>query len=1087
MSGVSRPHSVRVPAPRTFFKGFVLFALGACAASAQITGDIRGSVTDSSDAAVTKAKVTLTSVETGERREAVLDAAGGFAFNLLKLGNYEVKAEASGFRATSTRAEVKAGEIASVRLRLEVGQVTETVVVTDAVAQIDTENAQIQRSITGSAILEIPVNRNPNIFALVAPGVAPVSSNNPFLGSGSFNSNGGRGRGNNIMVDGITATDVSVTGTGGPLTPLIFQSLREVKIITNNFSAEYGRNSSSQALYLTKGGTNDFHGEVFEYLQNDKLNARPFFDTSGRTNVVRLNQYGFVVGGPVLIPKVVNGRNRAFFFTGWEGNKQRGQGAVRIARVPTPAQVAGITDPTARALAQQYSLPTSATGQLQTQAPARNNTWKFNARGDFLITQNDQVWFRYAEADDVTASSGLTFIGSNLPGFGATSTNRPKQMTAAYTRTLSATAVNEFRFGYGESKPAFPIDTPYALGPRINIASGEVNSFGVWEGLPQGRSQKTFQYNDNFSLVRGRHNLKMGGEYYYLEADSFFDALQRPLITFPSFADFAAGRPSTIQQRFGNSVRANRVRNFFAFFQDDWKATSNLTLNIGIRMEWAGGPTEKNKLISNLNLDNRSAFGAAGSGPFGLLETGKPSFNSNTNWGPRIGFAWTPRGSQKTVIRGGYGVAYDFVFLNPITNQRFLPPFIVTLTATGQPTFVGDNSLARFVAGTAALQGQVKATAGQFNPALQNFGAVSPAIAQNLSNTQAQQWNLGVQRETIFGLVAKASYVGTKGNFLPRTRDINLIANPVTPATSLTDEGARATQFTTAFAGLNGGPTARSNRIDPRFNTIAYVESSANSNYHAGQFELQKRMKTLLMNANYTWGKSIDDNSDVLGVLINDSATQQDPRNNRNNRSVSQFDLRSRFVLTHQWEPGWFKGSSHAAVRTLLGGWGFGGITTFRAGFPVNLGVGARRGITPITVLGGGGAVRPNINGAVNNFDPRPAGSAGAPFGRNTDAVTPLSLYAERLGLSQPLLGNIGNLGRNVLRLNGERNFDWSMYKNFNFREGTFVQFRAEFYNTFNNTSFQDIDANINSPTFGQYQTVGQNARFIQLGLRFVF
>ena len=169
--------------------------------------------------------------------------------------------------------------------------------ITTAVARIDIENSQLQTSITGQAVQEIPVGRNPNLFALSAPGIAPVSANNSFLGSGSFNSNGGRGRGNNLMVDGITATDVSVTGTGGPLGPLNFSSIKEVKIITNNFSAEYGRNSSAQVLYITKGGTNALHGELYEYFQNDKLNARSFFDRSGSPSIIRANTYGFEVGG----------------------------------------------------------------------------------------------------------------------------------------------------------------------------------------------------------------------------------------------------------------------------------------------------------------------------------------------------------------------------------------------------------------------------------------------------------------------------------------------------------------------------------------------------------------------------------------------------------------------------------------------------------------------------------------------------------------------------------------------------------------------------------------------------------------------
>jgi hypothetical protein len=702
------------------------------------------------------------------------------------------------------------------------------------------------------------------------------------------------------------------------------------------------------------------------------------------------------------------------------------------------------------------------------------------------LSNSDSLWVRFSQADSIDADPGLTFIATNLPGFGATSQGRPRQATLAHTHLFGAVAVNEFRFGFGQSDAGFPIDTPYPLGPRVQFSDFSVDRFGVWEGLPQGREQRTFQFNDNFSLIRGSHNFKFGGEYYYLQADSFFDALQRPLLTFASFADFQAGRPQTYQQRFGNSVRENRVKNLFGFVQDDWKVTRNLTLNLGMRLEWAGGPTEKNGTISNLNLNNTQAHGAAGSGPFGLLETGKPSFESNYNWAPRLGFAWNVGSSGKTVVRGGYGIAYDFIFLNPITNQRFLPPFIVTGTLSGQASFTGANSLANIVAGTAQIQRETAAQVGQLATNVLNFGAISPAIDFALRNPQIHQWNLGLQREQ-FGIVWKGSYVGTKGNYLPRSRDLNLIAAPPVAAASLADETARLAQFSGAFAAQNGGATRASNRIDPRYNGIVYVASSANSNYHAFQFEALKRFSHgFMMNTNYTWAKSIDDGSDVLGVLINDSSNQQNPLDNRNNRAVSQFDISHRLVITHQWEPQWFKGSGSWVVRNVIGNWGFSGISSFRSGFPVTLEAGGRRGISPLTVIGGGTAVRPNASGAVN-FDPRPAGSAGAPFGLNTDPTQRISNYAASLGLSQPLLGNFGNLGRNVLRLNGERNFDWNVYKNFNVMERAKFQIQAQFYNIFNNTSFQDVSRVITSTDFGQYTGVGQDARIIQLGVRFEF
>ena len=1052
---------------------------------AQITGELRGTVQDSSGGTVAQAKVTLKSLETNITREQNTNAAGQFVFALLQIGSYEVKAESAGFRASVTRAEVRTGEIASVNFKLEVGQVTETVTVSDVVSQLDTENSQLQTAIVGQKIQELPVGRSLNLFALTAPGVAPVSSNNPFLGSGSFNSNGGRGRGNNITVDGITSTDVSTTGSSG-LGAVNFSSVKEVKIITNNFSAEYGRNSSAQVLYITKNGTNELRGELYEYHENDKLNARPFFDRTGRTNITKQNYYGFEVGGPVYLPKIFDGRNKAFFHTAYEGQKVRGAGATRIARVPTPAMMAQVTDPSSKALIDQYKLPSDPSGSIQTQASATSNAYQFSVRGDVQLGQNDTLWARYSKYNQTTASSGNTFIGTNLPGFGAISQSEPQQATLQQVHLFSPTMVNEARFGFGRNNPGFPIDTPYPLGPRLTFQSGEVNSFGVWEGLPQGREQNTYQFTDNLSFTRGRHTFKTGFEYYFLQADSVFDAVQRPLFAFANWNDFAAGRPVTFQQRFGDSNRANRVTNLFGFFQDDWKVSRNLTLNLGLRWEFAGGPTEKNGTISNLNLNNETAFGAAGAGPFGLLELGKPSFKSNSNWAPRIGFAWNAFGDQKTVIRGGYGVAYDFIFLNPITNQRFLPPFIVTGSLSGQASFTGNNSFAAILAGNAQIQSQTRAQVGQLNQSVLNFGAISPAIDQGLRNPQVHQWNLGVQRE-VAGFVFKASYVGTKGNFLPRSRDLNLIANRLAPATSLADETARLSQFAAAQVGFSGGATARSNRIDGRYNGIIFVESSANSNYHAGQFEVQKRMSSYFLNANYTLGKSIDDGSDVLGVLINDSSNQQNPLDNANNRSVSQFDLRQRLVITHTWEMPFLKNASSRMVRGLLSGWSFAGITAFRGGFPVTLDAGSRRGLSVINVLGGGGQIRPNMSGPVN-INWIPSGAAGAPQGTtNPDGAQAISAYAVSLGLSQPLLGNFGNMGRNVLRLNGEKNFDWNIYKNFRFTERVNFQIRAEGYNMFNNTSFQEVDRNIANPAFGQYNVVAQNARWFQLGARMIF
>ena len=1099
---VARKATVRTSNRVFRFLFACLFAIGFTAAAfGQITGGLRGTVSDSTGGAVPKATVTLTNLETKAVRTQSVNDRGEFAFELLTVGNYQVKAESPGFAGSVTQAQVRTGEVASVAFRLEVGTVSETVQVSDAVAQIDTENAQLQTSVIGQSVQEIPVDRNPNRFALTAPGVAPVTQNNPFLGSGSFNVNGGRGRGNNITVDGITATDVSVTGTGGPLGPLNFSSIKEVKVVTNNFNAEYGRNASSQVLYITKGGSNELHGEAYEFLYNDKLNARSFFDRTGHPSVFKQNTYGFEVGGPVYIPKVLDGRNKFFWHTDFEQVKIRGLGQTRIAFVPTPDQLNNVTDPTSLALVKQYQIPSSPGATVATNAPNLTNTWEVAVRGDVVLGNKDNLWARYSIYNSFANSSGNTYINSNLPYFGAASANHPRQATFAETHVFGPTMVNEFRFGFGQSKPSFPIQTPYPLGPRLNFQDGSVTSLGVSDVLPQGREQRTFQYTDNFTITHASHNIKVGFEWYHLEADSFFDSNVRGTLTFANWDAFAKGQLSTYTQQFGNSVRQNRVENAFAFVQDDWKATRSLTFNLGVRMEFAGGPTEVNGLISNLNLNNHTAFGSAGSGPLGLLETGKPSFNSSYNWGPRFGFAYKVTNDGKTVVRGGYGIAYDFIFLNPITNQRFLPPLIYAGSLNGAANFVAGNTYANIVAGTADIQKSLNAAVGQLNPTFKNFGTISPAIDQNLRNPQVQQWSLGIEREFAGDLVLKVGYVGTKGTYLQRTRPINLIAAPPAPAISVADEQARLGQFTSAIAGLSGSTTAFSNRYDPRYNNVNLLESSANSSYNSLQVEAQKRFaRGYLVHVAYTFAHSIDDVSDALGVLLGDTAAQQNPNDNRNNRASSQFDLRHILTISHTWEIPFFRGSANHWVRGGLGGWSFSGITTWRSGYPVNLSAGSfpasLGGLTdPVQYLGTLNNVdRPNVSGPIHGFHPEPAGSAAAAAVAGTTVVNgvPISNYALSLGLSQPLIGNFGTFGRNVLRLNGQRNFDWNLYKNFHFSERVNFQLRSEFYNLFNMHAFQQLansntQVPITSAQFAQYTAVSQNARTIQVGARFVF
>ncbi|MFN9456076.1 MAG: TonB-dependent receptor plug domain-containing protein, partial [Acidobacteriota bacterium] len=802
-------------------------------------------------------------------------------------------------------------------------------------------SAQMQTSVESKAVTQLPLQGGALALAGTAPGVTPVSVRNPFLGLGSYNANGGRGRANNITIDNANASDVSTTGgTGIGTVPL--DGIKEVSLISNNFSAEYGRNGSSQYQILTKSGTNEFHGRLFEFFRNDKLNARDYFDRTGRAPTLRDNQWGAAIGGRII-------RDKLFYFGTYEQQKIRGAGGTRVAVVPNNAQVAGITNPAARALWQATQGVASDSGTVSNPAPLGTNSIAYSGKIDYNMTSKDTIWGRYAYQDVESRSPGLTFISSNLPVNGASSTNKPQSITLSYTRVFSPTLVLNQLGGFLRSNPNFT--------PLANITAASVSfqnglaELGSWSGLPQGRTQNVYNSLTTVTKTSGSHTFKGGYNFERIQANSVFDSNTRGSFTFASFEQFQIGNPVIYSQRFGGSIRGNRVSNQGAFFQDDWRVRRNLTLNLGVRVEIAGGVSEVNKLLSNLNLDRQAALGGAGTGALGTIEVTPSAFNTNYNWAPRFGFTWSPGDSGKWSVRGGYGWAYDFIFLNPITNLRFAPPFMYNFSTTD---FTGANSLANLVAGTSPFQQTGRATVGNFGTTVRNFGGISP-VDYAMQNPQTQQWSLNIERQLGNGFIGRIGYVGTKSNFLQRSRPINTVRpGLVVPATSIADENARINDYRAINAGLNAPPTGTTNRIDPRFTGVTIAESSANSNYHSFQAYAARTFRSGFgFTAAYTWSKSIDDVSDVLNVIATDTPSQQNPFNNRDNRAVSGFDVPHRVVFTHSYDLPKFA-NTNRFVRTLIGGWNLSGIFQMQSGNPINLLSGARLALPDPLLLGGG-------------------------------------------------------------------------------------------------------------------------------------
>ncbi len=1044
---------------------------------ADLTGDLQGTVTDATGAGVSNAKVTLKSLRTGAARVLTTSATGEFSAPQLEVGDYSVTVEKDGFKSLTQNATVRSGEKTRIDPKLEIGNVTEIVKVeSGALPTLDVATAQVSDSINAQEALALPNQaRDPVVFATLSPGTVPVSKDNPFLGAGSFNSNGSRGRANNITLDGVTATDIATTGEGGGLV-LSQDAVQEIKVITNNFDAEFGRNSGSQVQILSKGGTNEYHGSAYWYYQNNDLgNARDYFvardpvtGKPGPVTPINQNQGGVTFGAPIY-------KNHTFFFGTWEVDRTRGAGSSTVANVITTAQAAGITDPTDLAIFKSDGSPSSASGTLAGSSANSLNADLWTLRVDQLLRGGkDTLSVKYGQNPVKQISPGLTFVLTNLPNFGASVTSKAQTITLGYTSVLTNSIVNQLRFGFGRSNPNFPANSPFPLGPTISIAG--LDNFGETFIVPQGRTQNTFQYLDTVSWVKGRHTFKVGADINRYQSPNTFDLLGRGLIIFGSVADFQQGTPTFYTQNVGNFTRHDFALDAFWFVQDDYRITETLTLNLGFRLESSGGVSEGQNLLSNLDPNNKTPIGAIGTGPLGGIDIGGSAFHRNWNPGPRLGFAWNPN-HGKFVFRGGYGIAYDFIYQNPITNVQFGAPFINSVNVGN---FSGGNTLAALVAGTAPAQASAIAALGKFDPNQVDFGSISP-VDQNLKNPRNQQWDGSVEFQAPHDLVLKATYVGTRNDHLQVSVPINLVApaNRPAPATSLADQNARMAQFVGAFQNETGGTFGPANNlIDPRFDSVTQVQSIATSSYNALEFEAIRRFRNgLSFNANYTWAHSLDDVSDALGVLVNDSANLLDAAKPLSfNRANSQFDIRNRFVLSYNYEIPFTK-HFHGTLKYLLDGWSQSGIFSAQSGLPATVYAAPIFGITDTLVNGtsspASGTVTTTLNGDATKLHPVPNLNSPAP--------------QANLPVSQPLLGNDGTSGRNHLRLAGLTDFDVAFSKLFKFTESKTFQLRWETFNALNHPNFSGYNNNFASGAFNTYNSTATNMRQMQVSAKFHF
>jgi len=881
---MGRTVSVRRKGHLSLLLSAVALLLTAGAARAQSQGAIVGVITDSTNAVVPGATIVAHNDATGLERTTLSSDAGTYQLVSLPVGIYRVEVRATGFKIQVVKDyKVQVAQTSTLDLKLEIGGVNETVTVDAVPPIVETASMTVGDVIDDKTVQEIPLNGRHFVdLGLLLPGsvVQPQSGflTAPIRGQGAlaFNTAGNREDTVNFMINGINLNDMVQN-------QITFQpsitTVSEFKSSNSTFSAEYGRNSGAIVNIATRSGSNQVHGEAFEYLRNEALDAKNFFDNPNLPiPPFKRNQFGASLGGPVWLGPAYNGKDRTFFFFSYEGLRQAQRVPLNTI-VPTAAQRDSVTDPTSKNLLQ--FIPLSNIGSAGNQfagsesAPVNIDQWTLDI--SHRISSKDSLHSYYAIQQDLRREP--TLQRNNVPNFGDTREARRQVYTLGETHTFGGTLVNDVRFGLNRIFITFAPNAtlnPSSLGindgvntnlglPQISI-TGMVN-FGGPAGFPQGRADTLFAYSDTVSYLKGKHSFKFGGEARRFLNNNF--SQDTGTMVFNNFDSFAAGHADSFQITLGGAQSGIRTTGFGLFAQDSYKLRSNLTLELGLRWDVNTTPTEVNGRLVVFDPATSS-----------LVQVGKNGIDqiygsNNHNFGPRVGFAWDPFSDGKTSLRGGYGLFYDQPVTNTVTGLTTNPPFAVpslsVATAT-TPVLIGDPLAAA----------RSSATSSPSN------------VAQDFKNDYIQSWNLNLQREIVKDLGIQIGYFGSKGTHLRMSYNIN---QPV------------------------GGKRPYGN-----FSNIATVSSPGNSSYNGLWVSTEKRLsRGLQLSASYSFSHSIDYNS-----LNSQGVTAQDSYNLFNERASSDYDARHHFNISYLYDLP-FRGNR------LVEGWEISGITTFQSGNPINI------------------------------------------------------------------------------------------------------------------------------------------------------
>ena len=1053
-----RPHSLAISV-----------FLAALPVLAQFSSSIEGTVTDRSGAVLPGTAVTITNNATAIARKAVTSNEGFYRVVDLGPGQYTVSLEHTGFRTSEQRnVALATSETVRVNATLEVGGTGEKVTVEADVPQVETEQGRISGNITTQDLKELPLNGR-NLYNVVAltPGVSGRGLAATFgAGGGGTNNdsfaaenqpemyaNGQRVESNNYLLDDMSVNSLARGGVAN-LTPNP-DSIAEIRVISNNFSAVNGRSSAGQVEIISKSGTNSFRGGVSEYFQNNTLADRNVFETT--VPVFRRNEFAYYLGGRVI-------RNRTFFFTSFDGLRQSGARAgVTTVETQQFANYVETTYPKSIAanLFQNYrpiSYPTynfktltAVTGGIAPPAgipeygsvsyvpAAYRNGQQFSGRIDHELRPGKDKLY-----GNLYRTWANTLNGGVRPAFDRPGNEYGTFVSLNEIHIFNPNQINELR---GDMMRVVGTNV---IPPNINVPAISIPSVSGFStnGYPSGYFQTSLNFKDIFTWTRGSHTIKIGGEVRRMRGNSINTSNFIPTYAFSSILTFAADNALTetrlVDPRTGlpavNEVGL-RDYEYALFINDDWKVTRNFTVNAGFRYENYTSPTEINGLLRNVVFGQGSTFDQRLAGA--TVQTVKNFFPSGSgNPAPRFGFAWDPDGKGKTSIRGGFGLAFDRLFMTPLLNFRGNPPLRATATLGAQYgtsfTYALGNPTAPYLGFPIdpALQLGLNAANGIKGARVSVYG-----VDPNLRTAYAENWFFGLQRELPWGIVAEADYTGSAGRHLYDEYDTNRFAGDL-----LTNN---------TFHGYN-----------PYFSQVYFLTSGSNSSYHAGTFSMKRRFANgVTLRGSYTFSKTIDDTDTLTNI-----ATYEDASNRGLDKALAGFNVRHRLSINGIWALPFLR-NNHSLAGQTIGGWQLSGMAIFQTGFPLNI-----------------------VNASYPAGDYNADGTAGDRPNAPSSAIA-RSGYSRQQFLSGifpasafpiPTKGANGNLGRNAFTGPGYQEIDMSLDKIVSFREHYRVEFRIEAFNVLNRVNLNPPTADLSSGTFGQ-STSTLLPRQFQAGIRVEF